>query len=148
MPSIRPRTDMRTLVLGMVLLACLATLGNTLYVANRVQHGTLIQLSLRANQAHASKVASSIAEFLRSPHSHLRYSARKLATGLDETVLLQSEAHRLQAQDKDFNSIVMVNPDSQVLMAYPDIRQIASRRQRSPEIHPPGLADVRSTVAG
>ncbi|MGH2434628.1 MAG: hypothetical protein ACOKSU_24145 [Pseudomonas sp.] len=76
MPSIRPRTDMRTLVLGMVLLACLATLGNTLYVANRVQHGTLIQLSLRANHPHASKVASSIAEFLRSPHSHLRYSAR------------------------------------------------------------------------
>lgn len=134
MPSRRPFFDLRTLVLGMIVLACLATLCNSLYVAYRVQRDALVQVALQANQAYASKVASSIGEFLRSAHSHLRYSAGLLAAGLDDPALLRAEAVRLQAQDEDFNSIVIANAEGHVLTAYPDIRQIASLPYRSPEI--------------
>lgn len=134
MPKRLPMLDLRTLVVGIVVLACLATLCNTLYVAYRVQLATLVQFSLQANQAYASKVASSITEFLRSARNHLTYSAWQLAAGLDDPALLQAEARRLQTQDEDFNSIVIVNAQGQVLVAYPDIRQIASHRQRASEI--------------
>ncbi|MFJ4065845.1 diguanylate cyclase [Pseudomonas sp. NPDC089996] len=126
--------DLRTLVVGIVVLACLATLCNTLYVAYRVQLATLEQFSLQANQSYASKVAASITEFLRSARSHLTYSAWQLATGLDDPAVLQAEARRLRTQDQDFNSIVIVDAQGQVLEAYPDIRQIASHRQRSSQI--------------
>lgn len=134
MPKRLPMIDLRTLVLGIVVLACLATLGNALYVAYRVQHNTLVQFSLRANQAYASKVASSITEFLRSARSYLTYSAQQLASNLKDPALLDAEAKRLQAQDDDFNSIVIVDAQGQVRVAYPDIRQIASHRQRASEI--------------
>ena len=134
MPKRLPMIDLRTLVLGIVVLACLATLGNALYVAYRVQYNTLVQFSLQANQAYASKVALSITEFLRSARSHLNYSASQLAGGLDDRALLQAEAKRLQAQDEDFNSIVIVDAQGQVRVAYPDARQILSHRQRSSEV--------------
>lgn len=134
MPKRLPMIDLRTLVLGIVVLACLATLGNVLYVAYRLQLDTLVHFSLQANQAYASKVASSITEFLRSARSHLTYSAWQLAGGLDDPALLHAEAKRLQAQDLDFNSIIIVNAKGQVLEAYPYTHQIASHHRHSLEI--------------
>ncbi|WDY60054.1 GGDEF domain-containing protein [Pseudomonas sp. PSKL.D1] len=134
MPKRPPLPDLRTLVLGIVLLACLATLGNSFYVAYRVQHNALVEFTLQANQAYASKVALSISEFLRSSRSHLAYSAGLLAAGLQDRALLQAEARRLQEQDKDFNSIVIADAQGQVLVAYPDIRQLTSHHEHSPEL--------------
>ncbi len=134
MANRRRLLQLRTLILGMVLLACLATLANTLYVAYRVQQAALVQSSLLANQAYASKVASSMNAFITSARDHLRYSATLLATGMFDAKLRVAEARRLQAQDQDFNSIVIVNAQGRILAAYPDIRQIASSRQSSSEI--------------
>lgn len=134
MPRRRLRLDLRNLVLGMVVLACLATLGNTLFVAYQVQQNALVGFTLHANQAYARKVASSISEFLQSAHSHLHYSARQLGGGLGDTALLNAEVRRLRLQDQDFNSIIIANADGEVLEAYPDIRQATSHPRHSPEI--------------
>lgn len=56
----------RPLVLVIVALACLATLGNVLYVAYRLQHDAQVHFSLQPHLAYANKVATSIDEFLRS----------------------------------------------------------------------------------
>ena len=129
-----PMFHLRTLVVGIVVLACLATLCNTLAVAYRVQHRALVDLELKANQAYASKLASDINEFLRSAHNHLSYTAGQLDGGLDDMTMLKREAKRLQVQDKDFNSIVIVNAQGQVLVAHPNTEQITSHHQHSSEI--------------
>ncbi len=126
--------QLRTLVLGMVVLACLSTLINTLYVAYRVQQTALVKSSLQANQAYASKVASSLDALIKSARDQLHYSAALLATQMPDANLRIAEAKRLQAQDLNFNSIVIVNARGRILAAYPDIRQIASSRLSSSEI--------------
>ena len=55
MPKRLPMIDLRTLVLGIVVLACLATLGNALYVAYRVQYNTLVQFSCRPTRRMPAK---------------------------------------------------------------------------------------------
>ncbi|WP_369991142.1 diguanylate cyclase [Pseudomonas xanthosomatis] len=146
MPRRLPLFHLRPLVLAIVVLACLATLGNVLYVAYRVQHDALVHISLQTNQAYANKVASSIDEFLRSAQSRLRYSAAQLGEHFDEAGLLQAQAKLLQAQDEDFNSIVIMGADGQVRVAYPDIAQVASHSHHSPQLQQ-ALAAQRPTIS-
>ncbi len=118
------RPDLRWLILGFVLLSVLATLGNSLIVANLVQRDTLIEQALERNRAYAAKVASSIGEFLQSAQRHLAFSAGKLGQHWTDPAWLRAEAERLQGQDDDFNSIAIVDATGLVLEAYPDTAQI------------------------
>jgi len=128
--SRKPLT-LRVLILFFVLLAALATLANSLFVAYTVQRSALIHATLEANRAYAAKVASSIEEFIQSAQRNLAYSAGILATRLDDRGLLHSEAMRLQAQDTYFNSIAIVDAQGKVLQAYPDSLQIVGTTLRS-----------------
>lgn len=126
--------DLRSLILGLVLLSVLATLANSLIVAYRVQRDALIEHALASNSAYASKVASSIGTFLSSAKSHLRYSADQLGMRWSDADRLRDEAVRLQAQDTDFNSIAIVDTHGKVLQAYPDSLQIIGSTLRSESI--------------
>ncbi|MFR0690630.1 diguanylate cyclase [Enterobacterales bacterium AE_CKDN230030158-1A_HGKHYDSX7] len=128
--SRKPLT-LRVLILVFVLLAALATLGNSLYVAYTVQRSALIHSTLEANRAYAAKVASSIDEFIHSAQRNLAYSSGILATHLGDRALLHAEAKRLQAQDTYFNSIAIVDAQGKVLQAYPDSLQIVGTTLRS-----------------
>lgn len=128
--SRKPLT-LRVLILAFVLLAALATLANSLFVAYTVQRSALIHTTLEANRAYAAKVASSINEFIHSAQRNLAYSSAILASRLDDRSLLQAEAIRLQAQDTYFNSIAIVDAQGKVLQAYPDALQIVGTTLRS-----------------
>lgn len=116
--------DLRLLILGLVLLAVLATLGNALVTAYRVQRDALIEHALQSNSAYAAKLASSIDEFIRAAQSHLQFSAEQLGRHSGNSEVLHAEARRLQQQDADFNSIAIIDTTSKVLDAYPDTLQI------------------------
>ncbi|WP_256658490.1 hypothetical protein [Pseudomonas sp. WPR_5_2] len=89
------RIDLRRLILLFTLLTALITLVSSLYVVYRVQKRELIDSALQSNRAYATKVASSIGEFLRNSHEHLAYSADLLAGQLQNEGFLKSEAIRL-----------------------------------------------------
>jgi len=114
------RLDLRSLMLAFALFSALATLANSLVVAYGVQRDALIHATLEANHAYAAKVASSIGAFLRSAHSHLGYSALQLARDFDNPHLLHAEAQRLQAQDGDFNNVLIANAAGTVVHTHPD----------------------------
>ena len=128
--SRKPLT-LRVLILVFVLLAALATLGNSLYVAYTVQRSALIHSTLEANRAYAAKVASSIGEFIDSAQRNLAFSARILAAHQGDRTVLRAEAMRLQSQDAYFNSIAIVDAQGKVLEAYPDSLQIVGTTLRS-----------------
>ncbi|HWD33049.1 MAG TPA: sensor domain-containing diguanylate cyclase [Pseudomonas sp.] len=129
--------DLRGLIFFVVLLSVLATLANGLIVAYRIQRDALIHSALEANSAYAAKVASSIDDFLTAAQSRLKYSADVLSSDWGNPAVLRAEARRLQAQDADFNSIVIVDDKGKVLQAYPDTLQIVGSTVR-----PDGLQSV------
>lgn len=146
--------DIRWLILGLVLLSVLATLANSLTMAYRVQRDALIEHALASNSAYASKVASSLSEFLRSTQSHLRFSASELGKHWGDASSLREEAVRMQTQDIDFNSIAIVDSNGKVLQAYPDALQIIGTTLRSESIQQalqtrrPQISPAYVSVAG
>ncbi|TDF86184.1 diguanylate cyclase [Pseudomonas sp. H9] len=126
--------NLRGLIFFVVLLSVLATLANGLIVAYRVQRDALIHSALEANGAYAAKVASSINDFLTAAQSRLKYSADVLAARWNDPSTLRAEAMRLQGQDADFNSIVIVDAQGTLLQAYPDTLQIVGATVRPDDI--------------
>jgi len=151
--SRKPLT-LRALILVFVLLAALATLGNSLVVAYNVQRAALIHSTLEANRAYAAKVASSIGEFLGSARRNLAYSSGILANHFGEAPVLHAEAMRLQAQDTFFNSIIIVDASGKVLQAYPDSLQIVGTTLRSEAVQEalrlkqPKISQAYESIAG
>ncbi|MDN6860710.1 sensor domain-containing diguanylate cyclase [Pseudomonas sp. CAN2814] len=151
--SRKPLT-LRVLILAFVLLAALATLGNSLVVAYNVQRSALIHTTLEANRAYAAKVASSISEFLGSARRNLAYSSGILANHFHEAPVLHAEAMRLQAQDTVFNSIIIVDASGKVLQAYPDSLQIVGTTLRSESVQEalrlkqPKVSQAYESIAG
>ncbi|MFS2126489.1 diguanylate cyclase [Pseudomonas sp. Pseusp97] len=151
--SRKPLT-LRVLILVFVLLAALATLGNSLVVAYNVQRSALIHSTLEANRAYAAKVASSISEFLGSARRNLAYSSGILANHFNEAPVLHAEAMRLKAQDNYFNSIIIVDANGKVLQAYPDSLQIVGTTLRSEAVQEalrlkqPKISQAYESIAG
>ncbi|PRA65885.1 sensor domain-containing diguanylate cyclase [Pseudomonas sp. MYb187] len=135
MKYLRPNAiGLRGLILTFVLLAVMATLCNSLWVAYGVQRDALIHSRLEANRAYASKVASSIGQFLSSAHHHLGYSSQMVARDFGNPQLLKDEAVRLHAQDTDFNAVRIIDASGKVLQAYPDQAHLIGTTLRSDEI--------------
>ncbi|WP_442113708.1 diguanylate cyclase [Pseudomonas sp. NUPR-001] len=115
---------LRGLILVLVLMAVLATLCNSLWVAYGVQRDALVHSALQANQAYASKVASGIDQFLKSAHNRLRYSSQRLGRHFADPQVLAEEAERLQAEDNAFNAVLIVAADGKAVQIYPPQEQI------------------------
>ncbi|VVO57482.1 sensor domain-containing diguanylate cyclase [Pseudomonas fluorescens] len=146
--------DLRWLILTLVVLSVLATLGNSLITAYRVQRDALVEHALQSNSAYAAKVASSLSEFIRSAQSHLHYGAVELGKEWGNAKELRAEAMRLQKQDADFNSIAIVDVDARVLEAYPDTLQIIGSTlnsdavQKAIEARRPFISPAYKSAAG
>lgn len=127
--------DLSRLILLFAVLSALATLANSLVVAYGVQREALIRSALDANRLHADKVASSINAFLGTAHAHLEYSARQLAGHFADNELHHAETRRLQAQDGDFDTVVITDASGTVLHTHPDHLLAAGTHLDSQEIH-------------
>ncbi|MVV49333.1 diguanylate cyclase [Pseudomonas sp. PB120] len=146
--SVKPliRIDLRRLILLFTLVTALITLVSSLYVVYWVQKQELIEATLEPNRAYATKVASSIDEFLRISQERLAYSAERLTGQLGNDEFLKSEAVRLQGEDSSFNSIAIFDATGKVLEAAPQSLQIKGRTFRDEGIVQV-LRDRRPTVS-
>ncbi|TDF84422.1 sensor domain-containing diguanylate cyclase [Pseudomonas sp. H9] len=125
---------LRGLILILVLLAVLATLCNSLWVAYGVQRDALVHSALQANQAYAAKAASGIEQFLTSAHSRLSYSSQRLGRHFDDPHLRQEEAQRLQAEDTAFNAVLIIDANGRALHMYPPQEPIVGSTLSSEEV--------------
>ncbi|AXM95017.1 cache domain-containing protein [Pseudomonas plecoglossicida] len=130
----RQRMGLRGLTLTFVLLAVLATLGICLAVAYSVQRDALIGSTLASNRAYASKVASSISEFLNSVQDRLKFSSLRMASHMDETAVLNDEVLRLQAQDSELDVVMILDPQGKVLALYPELPGLLGSTLTSSEV--------------
>ncbi|MDD2056631.1 sensor domain-containing diguanylate cyclase [Pseudomonas sp. GD03860] len=116
---------LRGLILTFVLIAVLFTLANCLLVAYSVQRDALIHSALEANRAYAFKVATSIDGFLRSVHERLTFSSQILGRDFSPQSL-KAESYRLQAQDSELDTVLVVDAAGTVLQSRPDLLEVGS----------------------
>ena len=146
------KIDLRRLILILALISLLLTLASSLFASFRVQKASLIEGTLEANHAYATKVASSVDDFLSSAQQQLEYSAHIISDRLHDTQFLISETKRLNKQTDSFNSVVIVDHTGLVLATDPDLgilgTQLTSEgsaqsiRERKPLISPPFVAQT------
>lgn len=117
---------LRGLILIIVLLAVLGTLCNSLIVAYGVQRDALVHSALEANRAYAYKVASSVDEFLHSVHERLTYSSQLQGNDFANQQLLKDEARRLQAQDSELSTVLIIDSTGKLVQAYPPAAEVDS----------------------
>ena len=118
---------LRGLIFIFVLLAVTATLCNSLVVAYGVQRDALVHSALEANRAYAFKVASSIDAFLRSVQERLKYSSQLLGRDFANPQLQKAEAFRLQAQDSEMDTLVIVDAAGRILQSHPELPQVGKQ---------------------
>ncbi|MFK0088708.1 diguanylate cyclase [Pseudomonas sp. NPDC090755] len=137
---------LRGLILSFVLLAVLATLCNSLFVAWGVQRDALVHSALEANRAYAFKVASSITAFLESVHERMGFSSQRLGRDFSNARLLREEALRLQAQDTELNTVLIVDANGTLLQDWPEVPAMRGTRIQSEDIRQ-ALAEQRPLVS-
>ncbi len=98
------------------------------------QREILINGALNYNYAYATKMASSIDDFLLAAQNKLRFSARAISQNFSDRSTLEREASRLREQDNSFNSVVIVDDESEVLATNPELgitgRRLTSENNR------------------
>lgn len=117
---------LRGLILTFVLIAVLTTLANCLVVAYGVQRDALVHSALEANRAYAFKVATSIDGFLHSVHERLNYSSQLLGRNFSIQPLLKAEVLRLQAQDSELNTVLVVDAAGTIVQTHPELPEMGS----------------------
>ncbi|WP_058968000.1 sensor domain-containing diguanylate cyclase [Type-D symbiont of Plautia stali] len=154
---IRPKTDLRTLIALLAITSIVITLANTLYATWRVQRMVLIESTLEANRAYATKLAATTEVFFQLAQSQLHYSATQLGKDFDNTALAQQEVNRLREQTNSFNSVAVVGTDGIVKAISPESLMLkgmqltsqASREalaQRQPMVSKPTVSAANNLI--
>jgi len=117
---LRPKTDLRTLIALLAITSIVITLANTLYATWRVQRMVLIESTLAANRAYATKLAATTELFFQLAQSQLHYSANQLGRDFDNPEVAQQEVNRLREQTSSFNSVAVVDSNGVVKAISPE----------------------------
>ncbi|AIR85432.1 MULTISPECIES: sensor domain-containing diguanylate cyclase [Erwiniaceae] len=154
---IRPKTDLRTLIALLAITSIVITLANTLYATWRVQRMVLIESTLEANRAYATKLAATTEVFFQLAQSQLHYSATQLGKDFDNPELAQQEVNRLREQTNSFNSVAVVDTNGIVKAISPESLMLkgmqltsqASREalaQRQPMVSKPTISAANNLI--
>jgi diguanylate cyclase (GGDEF)-like protein len=154
---IRPKTDLRTLIALLAITSIVITLANTLYATWRVQRMVLIESTLEANRAYATKLAATTEVFFQLAQSQLHYSANQLGKDFDNPELAQQEVNRLREQTSSFNSVAVVDSNGLVKAISPESLMLkgmqltsqASREalvQRQPMVSKPTISAANNLI--
>ncbi|MGE4498795.1 MAG: diguanylate cyclase [Hydrogenovibrio sp.] len=108
------RIDLRRLILSLATVSVILTLVNALYATYKVQKNLLIDGTLHANEAYATKLARSTAMHLNLVMSELNWSSQAIAQAPQNPSLSQLETERLLRQSDSFNAVVRVNANGQL----------------------------------
>lgn len=108
------RIDLRRLILSLATVSVILTLVNALYATYKVQKNLLIDNTLHANEAYATKLARSTAMHLKLVLSELKWSSRIIAQAPHNLALSQLETERLLHQSDSFTAVMRVNAKGQL----------------------------------
>ena len=151
------RMNLRRLIVLVAFASALVSLANTFYASYSVQRQLLIDTTLEANHAYASKLASTAEDFLQSARQQLAYSAGSLPSRMGDDGWLTDEAQRLRLQTNSFNSVLIVNADGKVLGVSPETLALKNRtldsvgaiqalRERRPLVTQPYVSSAGNLV--
>ncbi|QDQ86877.1 diguanylate cyclase [Alcaligenaceae bacterium SJ-26] len=121
------RITLRHLMLLLAIASALIVFSNTLYASFLVQRNQLISATLEANQAYASKLASSTDMFLRMAQQQLAYASTLVRDRMSDTEFLQAEVDRLRSQTNSFNSVGVVDALGRVLAISPESLELKGK---------------------
>lgn len=128
---LRPKNDLRTLIALLAIISIAITLVNAIYASWRVQRMVLIDNTLEANRAYATKLAATTELFFQLAQSQLHYSATRLANNFDDAELRQCEVSRLREQTASFNSVAIVDANGYVKAISPESLMLQGMRLTS-----------------
>jgi diguanylate cyclase (GGDEF)-like protein len=125
------KVDLRRLILALTICSAFIPFANTFYASYTVQRQQLIDTTLEANYAYATKLADSTENFLQSALQQLDYSAQVIAEHMDDEARLAGETARLRQQSRSFNSVGIFDASGVVLATAPATLQIRGRKVSS-----------------
>ncbi|MCP0915890.1 sensor domain-containing diguanylate cyclase [Acinetobacter indicus] len=113
------RLNLRKLILYSTILSVSGLFVVSLFILNYVIKDQLIQNSLSVNEKYAEKIAVSANQHFSDMLKELEYSAKQLEQDIDNPELIYAEVKRLKYQSDNFNSILLVDPQQQMLAYAP-----------------------------
>lgn len=128
------KTNLQSLIIALAIGMALLTLLNSLLSSYKTQKNLLIDQTLEANYAYASKLAKSTDDFLGAAQQQMAYSANYIANKMDKKSVLDNETERLQKQTNSFNSVMVTREDGLVASASPQSLHIVGMSLNSPGV--------------
>lgn len=125
------KLNLRQLILLLTVSTAMLVLGNTFYTSHQTQRELLIAQTLEANQAYASKMASSVEEFLSSAQQQLAFAAKDVLLADRNAKQLEHIVERLKEQTNSFNSVLVVDALGTVLAGSPATLGLLGKRMES-----------------
>ncbi|WJJ94122.1 cache domain-containing protein [Neopusillimonas aromaticivorans] len=113
------KLNLRRLIVTLAVITGIIMLINSFYASYKAQERILIENRLQLNKAYASKVAAATSDYLQNAMQQLRYSSKELSKIIDIPHSLRAETHRLYEQTENFDSVVVINANGQVLATSP-----------------------------
>lgn len=145
------RVDLRRLILALCLVAIVLTLGVSLFASYLTQRNILLDTTLQNNRVYARKLASLTEVMLGEIKDELAYHAKRIGNeGLTGPALTDT-MHYMQSQTPNFNSLVAVSPEGQVIGESPGLGLLGTypdteRAQRALTYRKPVLSEPFKTL--
>jgi len=105
------RLNLRQLILLLSVSAALLILANSFYTSHKTQRTLLIEHTLKANQAYASKIADDADNFILSAQQQLAYAAQDALKAQHDPQQLQAIVERLKRQTDSFNTVLILDAE-------------------------------------
>lgn len=122
-------------LLHLILLLTVSTavliLGNTFYTSYQTQRALLIEQTLEANHAYASKLAANIEGFIVSAQQQLSFAAQDVVLTDRSTQPLNHIVERLIKQTDSFNSVVIADAAGTIIAASEMAKNLLNIKPRS-----------------
>ncbi len=123
--------NLRQLILLLTVSTAMLILANTFYTSYKTQRTLLVEQTLEANQAYASKLASNIEDFLVAAQQQLAFAAQDVLLTDQSPQALGHIVERLIKQTNSFNSVLIVDSQATVKAASETMRSMLGEKLRS-----------------
>jgi len=121
------KSNLRLLIVGLVLLSTLSAVVNMFIASAKVQKQSLIDNTLQHNEGYAEKLAQTLQLTLESAQQELVFSARSLSKHWHESGQIQQTLLELSEQNSLFNSMHVANSAGLVLASSANISALTGQ---------------------
>lgn len=109
------KLNLRQLILLLTVSTAMLILANTFYTSYKTQRALLIEQTLEASQAYASKMADSVNNFLLAAQQQLAFAAQDVVLAENDPKQLARIVERLKQQTNSFSSVLVLDAQGTAL---------------------------------